>query len=552
MPATPDAASTATSQTMSREQAVLCPALGAIIAEGGIPLDDKGDFTLKAMHDYLVDSMNVSEGFAGLCMGLGPFSNTLRDVLGNILSAHVNALDLRQGMAQHPGDSGVLRPGQFDEARFDALVGHGQDLVRENGKIVDGVMRLQDVARAILENVKRDGTTLAYTKGLPTSMFEFGSLINILGTRDPATQERIVSIRVMRDLYEHKQLPPKSVMQGRARTGIPELTETMAQMAAAMPQPAGATKAEGFAHQALNQAFHEVSGAIHTVMGRFRHGASSHPSEPTRPAPTAASSPATPTTAAPRVAFTPPQSIEQVLADLNALVDDAIRSKGRIGYFAGLYECVTATIRRAVVAGLFDDNVRMARLDVIFATRFLEAWSTYQAGGTPTQSYRLAFDALADDRLMVVQHQLLALNAHIFLDLGIACATVAPGPLLPTLHNDFLKINDILKRFISMVEIKVGQISQVTGKIEVLASGPAQTIIGFSLLEARDLAWAFATQLAAAPADAWPALIANQDATTARLGHIIQNPGEPLRAGLALLHATESRDIASNIIIVSE
>ena len=546
--APPTSSASGSPLTLGRDQAVLCPSLGAIIAEGGVPLDADGNFKLSDMHDYLVKSMNLSEGFAGLCIGLGPFSNSLRDVLGNLLAAHVNALDLRVGMAQHPGDSGVLRGGQFDEARFDALVSHSKNAVRENGKVVDGTMTVRDVAEAILANVRRDGSALAYSKGLPTSMFEFGSLLNILGKRDPVTGERYVSIRLMRSLYQDKKLPPLAELQARPPSTVVELTETMAQLAAAMP----AEKPTGFAHHALTQAFHEVSNAIHTTVGLARGGRRPDAAAPATPA--APAEPTAPSTGVspPPSTFVPPSSIEEVLADLNLIIDDALRGRSRIGYFAGLYESVTATIRRSVVAGVFDDNVRLARLDVIFATRFLEAWAVYRAGGTPTASYAVAFNALSSAQLLVVQHQLIALNAHIFLDLGIACATVAPGAALESLHGDFLKINTILTRFIGMIELKVAAISPDIKRIEELGMGVETNLINFSLRAARDEAWAFAQKLAAAPQADWPALIAAQDQRVAELGTLIRSPGGLVQPLLDIIAARESQDIAGNIIIVSE
>ena len=69
-----------------------------------------------------------------------------------------------------------------------------------------------------------------------------------------------------------------------------------------------------------------------------------------------------------------PTTIDEVLVQLNAILDDAVRSGARIGYFAALYERVTSNVRRALIAGnFFDDNPRMERLDVVFANRFLEA-----------------------------------------------------------------------------------------------------------------------------------------------------------------------------------
>jgi hypothetical protein len=55
----------------------------------------------------------------------------------------------------------------------------------------------------------------------------------------------------------------------------------------------------------------------------------------------------------------PPETIDEVIARLNDLVDEALRGRARIGYFAALYERVTTNVRRALVAGdVFKDNAR--------------------------------------------------------------------------------------------------------------------------------------------------------------------------------------------------
>src|ERR1044071_550771 len=115
----------------------------------------------------------------------------------------------------------------------------------------------------------------------------------------------------------------------------------------------------------------------------------------------------------------PPQTIEEIIARLEGIIDEALRKQSRIGYFAALYERVTSNVRRALVAGdVFKDNPRMERLDVIFAGRFLDAWDAFSEGREPTASWRVAFAWLEDPELLVVQHLMLGMNAHIKLDLG--------------------------------------------------------------------------------------------------------------------------------------
>ena len=68
----------------------------------------------------------------------------------------------------------------------------------------------------------------------------------------------------------------------------------------------------------------------------------------------------------------------------------------------------------------FEDGVRMERLDVTFANRYLDAFYSWIAGKQITNSWKIAFDSVAQSKSLVIQHLLLGMNAHINLDLGIA------------------------------------------------------------------------------------------------------------------------------------
>ena len=249
-----------------------------------------------------------------------------------------------------------------------------------------------------------------------------------------------------------------------------------------------------------------------------------------------------------------PQTIDQVIARLNGILDDALRQGARIGYFAALYERVTTNVRRALVAGnVFQDNPRMERLDVVFANRFLAAWDAHTSGGTPSQSWRAAFALLPDPGPLVVQHLLVGMNAHINLDLGIAAATIAPSPeQLQALWPDFKKINEVLARLVIVVEDELGQISPRLKRIEDIAPGLEDRIFDFGIDVARDAAWALAQELGGSAPGGWDAIIAARDAEVAALGRALYPlhgiPGHVQ----SWIHAAESADIRYNIQVVAE
>jgi len=248
-----------------------------------------------------------------------------------------------------------------------------------------------------------------------------------------------------------------------------------------------------------------------------------------------------------------PETIDDVLVRLNRLLDDAIRDGRRIGYFVALYERVTSNVRHALIAGtVFDDNPRMERLDVVFANRFIEAWEQHSAGQRPTESWAVAFDRLEEPGPLVIQHLMLGMNAHINLDLGIAAATVAPTPAeLEALHADFNRINDVLARLVRIVE---DQLCTICPPLQRLAD--RITIEGhvfdFGLNAAREVAWSLAQELAAAPRETWPSIIARRDAVSALAGRALY-PLHGLAAATALaVHGHESKDIRWNIQVVAE
>ena len=248
-----------------------------------------------------------------------------------------------------------------------------------------------------------------------------------------------------------------------------------------------------------------------------------------------------------------PETIDQVIARLNAILDDARRGGERIGYFTALYERVTTNVRRALVAGdFFQDNPRMERLDVAFANRFLAACDEHLAGRPPSRSWAVAFSALDDPGPLVVQHLLLGMNAHIDLDLGVAAATIAPTPdELAALRHDFDRINDLLARLVLVVEDELGEISPRLHRIEEIAPALEDRVFDFAMDRARDAAWSLATELASSPPSAWEAIVAARDAEVARLGGLLY-PLHGIPGKVAhWVREKESSDVRYNIQVVA-
>lgn len=131
----------------------------------------------------------------------------------------------------------------------------------------------------------------------------------------------------------------------------------------------------------------------------------------------------------------PLTDIDIVLARLDDVIEETREGASRAGYFAAMYRKVTVAVRDAVVAGRFADGDRMARLDRVFAERYLDAYDQWRTGAVPTIAWQVAFDATRRWRPIIVQQLLAGMNAHINLDLGVAAASVAPGTELVGLRS---------------------------------------------------------------------------------------------------------------------
>src|SRR5688572_17762750 len=99
-------------------------------------------------------------------------------------------------------------------------------------------------------------------------------------------------------------------------------------------------------------------------------------------------------------------SIDGVIERIDRIIDRCVRERSRLGYFAVLYRDVTVNVRSAIRAGVFEDSRRMERLDVIFASRYVDAVERFWAGQTPTQSWLVAFRSALLTRPIILQHLL--------------------------------------------------------------------------------------------------------------------------------------------------
>ena len=241
--------------------------------------------------------------------------------------------------------------------------------------------------------------------------------------------------------------------------------------------------------------------------------------------------------------FTPCQTIDDVIARLDHMIERCIAEHSKLGYFAALYRNVTVRVQDGIAAGRFEDGPRMERFDVTFANRYFEAFDRAWREEETTQSWSVAFRAANQWPPVILQHLLLGMSAHINLDLAIAAVQVAPGEQLDGLKNDFFEITVLLGELIDSVQERIDRVSPWFGLIDRLGGRSDERLCAFAIGEVREYAWKTAQELAALPEAEFDALVDERDRDVARIGDAIRSPGVLLGMGLWLIRARETHPI---------
>lgn len=245
------------------------------------------------------------------------------------------------------------------------------------------------------------------------------------------------------------------------------------------------------------------------------------------------------------------QTIDEVVSALDRIIQQSYDHNSRIGYFAALYRRVTCAVRDGLSSGQFQNGPLLERLDVVFASRYLDALAAFQAGAVPTRSWMQAFQGCDDAGLLILQQLLSGMNAHINLDLGIASAQVSPGDQLPELKPDFDEINAVLADQVGAVEAEIASLSPLIGDLEKLGLRTETSVVNFSLQAARDNAWFTAQGLAGEPALLQDATIDGLDLAVTVKGRAIVHPLVS-RVGLQAIQEAEVKDVRRVIEVLAQ
>ena len=246
------------------------------------------------------------------------------------------------------------------------------------------------------------------------------------------------------------------------------------------------------------------------------------------------------------VGFQPAVTIDEVLERLDEVVARGRREHSPAGYFAVLYRHVTARVRDAIARRDFEDGERMARLDVAFANRYLEALHCFQTGQPTSRCWQLAFESARRRRLIVLQHLLLGINAHINLDLGAAAAAVCPGDTLDGLRRDFDAINDILCAMLDEMQDRLVRVWPAVALLDKLGCRADEAVLHFSIVRARGAAWDLAAtlnRLDGTGGEHWSRELARVDEWATVLARLIRTPGVKGSLAALLIRLGELRGV---------
>ena len=243
----------------------------------------------------------------------------------------------------------------------------------------------------------------------------------------------------------------------------------------------------------------------------------------------------------------PANTIDEVLAELDRIIETSQTENNYLGVFAFVYRRTTAQIQQVIRDKGFEDNERMELMDVFFANLYLTAYQNYEGNLKCSESWETAFGAKTA-KISILQHLLLSMNAHINLDLAIAAATFSPGLSLSALKNDFMKVNQILNNLTNEMQDRISRVSPLMFILDWLGKNTDEKIANFSMVKAREQAWKLANVLANKNESEQETVTEAADQTIAAFGKLIKSPPEKLlNLALKLISKFEEKDVRTII-----
>jgi hypothetical protein len=226
--------------------------------------------------------------------------------------------------------------------------------------------------------------------------------------------------------------------------------------------------------------------------------------------------------------------IADTAKDLRAV---ALAAGDASGYFPALYSRVTARIGASIEKGTFADGPGIDRFATRFASHYVAAADDHLRG---PRCWQACWNVAGDPRLLIVQHLLLGINAHVNYDLSRAVVEVADerGDLL-SIRHDFDAVNDVLAATYVDVVRDLDRVSRWVNSAARFGGGRA---FNFSLKLARARAWQAASAMYKLSPDARRGYADELDRLVSVLALMITRPSPVLRPPLSLARRLEEHD----------
>jgi hypothetical protein len=149
--------------------------------------------------------------------------------------------------------------------------------------------------------------------------------------------------------------------------------------------------------------------------------------------------------------------------------------------------------------------------------------------------------------LVVLQHLLIGMNAHINLDLGIAAAEISKNKNIDDLQDDFMRINEILSSLVNEVQNNLAEIWPTLKKILQKTNKADDFLVDFSMKLARDGAWKFAKTISETPENHIDKFLKDRDEKIAEKAGLVINPGFVANLIFKIIRLGEKGTVASKI-----
>lgn len=241
------------------------------------------------------------------------------------------------------------------------------------------------------------------------------------------------------------------------------------------------------------------------------------------------------------------KTIDEILSELDGIIERSVLDNDYMGIFAYVYRRTTAQIKVETEKGNFEDNERMQKFDMVFASLYLEAYRNFSENKPISKSWEIAFRS-KNEKLTIIQHLLLGMNAHINFDLAVAASVIMEGKPIQDLQNDFNKVNDILANLLNEMQVKIGKVSALMFLLDWIGKRSDEKLINFSITQARNQSWRTANELWSLQGQQKQERTSQVDLRVSILSEFIKNPkSKLLNFVLKFIRRFEENDVSTII-----